>query len=359
MKIAARYRPFSHRPGCACLIPTTSCLVKIYPTAFVLQDSLGIEIKYIWSLTGPVKNFTMIQDLENQSLVVYGFAKEGYFSYRLFCEGGAIILQLERGPLSGITLVTELETKQLQLKEKIALSRSFQSVSCRKLEKLSFGSHKAQDWDCIQRRNNPIEYLPFWFALGQQVPFETRALDKGNYELLTTCQKLLQSEDKEGALDALHKLFAVGFQDLLIPKLYDSEHLGIGNSPKNQDSEMPLPILSEGYHLIRQMVFRQKGNTVYILPHLSASFHAGRCLHLRVENSEGKLSALVDLEWSKKLIKKVKITSFEKQTLQFCFQKPLKRFRLKHPLHQIGKEYGCDESLEIHQGVYLLDCFKK
>ena len=359
MKIAARYRPFSHRPGCACLIPTTACLARIYPVAFILQDSLGNDVKYVWDLTGPVKNFTIIQDLENQSIVVYGIAQQGYFSYRLFCRDQSVVLELKRGPIAGIRLDMPSESRLIHVKDTVVLCKRVDSISCRKLEKLSFGNHKAQDWDRIHQRNDPLEYLPFWFALGQQVPSKKTVFDKGNYVLLTTCQKLLQDGDKEGFLDALQKLFTVGFQDLLIPKLYDDDYLGIGDFEKNQSTQLPVSILSKGYELIRQMLFQQKGNTLYILPVLPPLFHAGRCLNLRFENSEGKLSALIDLEWSKKLLKKVKITSFEKQTLQFCFQKPLKRFRLKHPLHQIGKEYGSDESIEIHQGVYLLDCFKK
>jgi len=358
MKIAARYRPFSHKPASGALLPLTACFVRAYPTALTIAFPEGSEKTYLWKVSGPIKNFTVMQDLEKSSILVYAKAQEGYFSYRLFYEKGAIHLRLERAPLQGCRLQIGEEERLILPKETLVLS-TYQGWKAKKpLERISFGCHKAQDMELIRRRNNPIEYFPFWFALGQQVPLE-QLPQEGSSVFLTKCHHHLEKVDKEAFLQELENLFAAGFHEMFVPRLYDREYLGLGVSSAAASGQIPLGFLSEGYKLLRLMLLQHLGDRVDILPCLPSLFHAGRGLGLRLEDQEGQCRALFDLEWSKKLIKKIKITSFDKQTLQFVFQKPLKSFRLRHELQQKGQELLVEQKIELQRGVYFLDCFKK
>ena len=363
MKIANRYKPFSHSPGTTCFIPGTSCEVRAYPTA-VFVGTLQIE----WKLTGLIKDFTLVQDLERGEVNIYGFAKEGYFSYTLFHKEGWIVVQLDRalqGFLKGY--VQEPSVHEIFLQPKERLSLKSMSLECgivckdqsRGLERISFGNHKAQEWESIRRRKNPLEYLPFWFALGQQIPCGKIEEIQGTLPQLELCKQALQRGDKELCLQQLGELFEVGFDTLLMPKLYDTEYLGISALKPGRATEVrPLALLKEGYELIRAMLFEVKEEKIFLLPHVSEIMHAGRCLNFCMDQ------ASFHIEWSKKLLKKVYITSHAKQRLHLCFQKPLKSFRLRKHLSEkrrgyCSEEHLCGDPIELERGEYLLDQFKK
>lgn len=357
MKIASRYRPFSHIPGNTCLIPNTSCEVTAYPTAVFVKDEQGRLVQIEWELTGLVKEFTLMQDLERREVFIYGIAKEGYFSYRLSCKEGSIILKLDRasqGFLKGIIKESSAEIC-LKPKEILSLFKTSYHSLVMNLEKISFGNHKAQDWDLIKRRNNPLEYIPFWFALGQGSAQDELPLEgKGIIKHLELCKQALQNEEKESFLEKLRELFEVGFESLLVPKLYDAKYLGLSkNSLSQTNHKTPIALLKEGYELIRKMFFEVKDNKISILCHLPSMFHAGRCLNFQL----GKTT--FHIEWCKKLLKKVIINSSEKQTLHFCFQKALKTFRVRGSLNTRGLEVACSEPITLDKGLYILDQFKK
>ena len=81
-------RPFSHLPGESSMLPKSSWSVTAYPTRVELEN-LGEakeKISFLLELEGPIEGFTLMQDLERNFVRVFGTAKEGYFSYRLFAE---------------------------------------------------------------------------------------------------------------------------------------------------------------------------------------------------------------------------------------------------------------------------------
>jgi hypothetical protein len=357
MKIASRYRPFSHKPGSACLIPNTACEVIAYPAAVVVKDDTGKEFHIEWYLTGLIKEFTMMQDLERREVVIHGIAKEGHFSYILASKEDKIVLKLDRasqGFLKGI-LKASNEEICLKLKETVPLFNISEASHIENLEKISFGNHKAQDWDLIKRRNNPLEYIPFWFALGQGSGVGKDAIEKkGALLQLELCKDSLEKGEKELFLEKLSELFQAGFKEVLVPSLYDHQYLGLSAlSSSVSSSKKPMELLKEGYELIRKMMFELKEGKIRILPHLPAMFHAGRCLNFQLDK------ATFHIEWSKKLLKKLIITCFEKQELSFSFQKPLKSYRLRASSRTKGIEISCSESIVLDKGIYILDQFKK
>lgn len=82
IKIGQRFRPFTHVVGSECLIPLSTWSVQAYPTMIRLKGpNQTHEIKL--EHTGPVKNFTLLQDLEKNCVQVFGKGKEGHFIYTI------------------------------------------------------------------------------------------------------------------------------------------------------------------------------------------------------------------------------------------------------------------------------------
>lgn len=335
-----------------CILGTTYIL-SVYPTAIRVEREHSETIHIDWQLTGLIKDFTVTWDLERNRTIVHGIAKEGYFSYQVLAEGAHLLLYVDRakmGQLRGTIRSTGLEIC-LQPKENSILSLLDEMMAKPKLERLSFGSHKAQNWEKIQTRLDPLEYFPFWFTAGQYATHKELAEKRGALECMQRCQELLHHPSKELLVEKLSELFQVGFEGMLVPKLYDNHYLGVLQA--GQQGAVPHELVRQGYLLIRSMLLQEKQDHIAILPHLASCFHAGRCLDLAL--AHGKCS----MEWSKKLLKKVILLSEKPQTLHFSFQKPLKSFRLRSLQGGPLKRASCDAPLTLGHGVYVLDRFEK
>lgn len=356
MKIASRYRPFSHHPGAALIIPGTCVTLRAYPTALFIQDEEGEEIRIEWALTGLVEDFTVMQDLERSRVLIYGRAREGYFSYSIQMQESHLTLKLERasmGQLKGI--LYPLQTPYtLQPKEQIRLFALRQRINQREIERISFGNHKTQEWERVIARKDPLEYFPFWFTAGQRVALQDRDSQEGTLCFLKECKSYLEQGKEDLFLNKMHELFQVGFEGILLPKLYDTHYLGVLSSHNTQlQLQRPVQLLSEGYQLIRSMLIQEEENKISILPHLPSVFHAGRCLDFQMRQVK------CSIEWSKKLLKKMIITSSSSQTLHLSVHKVFKNFRLKSPYHPKGITLSCGRPLQLEAGVYILDQFRK
>lgn len=348
MKIANRYRPFSHLPGTSCLIPGSDYIVAAYPTACLFGRDENKMETILWELTGPIKGFTVMQDLEKARIIVYGHAKEGYFQYQLYWAEEGIKLQVDRvqgalkGTLNGVAL-------NLKPKESFYLTKESKLNASHPQERISFGSHKKQDWELVSRRKNPIEYLPFWFALGQYFNSEATVSEEGALKLLKACR---EEPNKNKAFEDLCSLFEVGFEKMMVPRLYDSSHLGLVETGSSKESK-PIELLHEGYKLIRGMLLKEKENQLELLPFLPSELHAGRCLGFKVAK------ASCNFEWSKKLLKKVVFTVHEPKTFQLVCQKELKTCRIRRSSYTKGEVHPIEKPLTLEKGIYILDQFKK
>jgi len=196
ISIAERLRPYSHLPGSKLLLPLAGTRVQVFPALLKIEGE-----DFPLSLSGPVKNFTVQQDLERPSIRVFGEAREGYFRYRL--EDGNCIIERDPGKvLAGLPKTFSNKKTELPF-----------------LDKLSLGSHKSQDWELIRRRLDLKEILPLIMRLGQLLPIAT-ASTSGTGKLLED----LKTAEKDLLYDKLCGFFLAGFSSLLYPRLNDSEH---------------------------------------------------------------------------------------------------------------------------------------
>lgn len=363
MRIANRYRPFSHQPGTATLIPGSSAVVTAYPTRLTLELDRATRCTLKWHLKGLIEEFTVMQDLEQHAVRISGRSQEGFFCYALSICDKHVALKLERGPTQGMQATFATQDQEsvitLHVKSKIMLGQiRFSALPSQCLERISFGVAKKQDWDLLRRRKEPLEYFPLWFLLGQTLSFshQEKTLSECAPSTLVVeqaCQDLKQGA-KEKFLTKLHQVFQSSFHSLMVPSAFDCYHHGLNLPSKAFEADhVNIDLLYQGYKAIRAMLITQEDGVIQLLQHLPAAFHAGRACNLTLTGS------LVDFEWSKKFLKKVTLTVFEAQTFLFSFQKDLKTFRLAANQENNKMQCQCNEPLTLSPGIYVLDQFKK
>lgn len=294
-EIAARLKPFSHRPGTTCVIPGTSTVVQVFPTLLRYKDLMtGKSWEETLDWKGPVEGFTV--ELDSTSLEVFGKTADGF------------------------------RRKQL--------GQPFK----RPLERLSLGKHTKLDWDLVLRRMDMEEMAPVLFQLGQLVP-ETTAK--------TPILNFLEFKDKRDVVPQLISFFKTGFQGMLAPRLTDDDFQGIVES--GPTSGCALALLSEGYQAIRSLLFTE-ADGFSLLPNLPPEFHAGRLLDLRSSSGD-----LISIEWSKKLLKKVVIKPALTRAVSLTIQKSLTSFRInKKVRHDVKNSLSL-----IAGEILFLDRFEK
>jgi len=341
-------RPFSHVPGEMCMLPSSSWKVRAYPTRFELENlgAGGEKILFSLEAQGPIRGFTLMQDLERDFVRVYGTAKEGYFSFRLTAEADGILLLIERCPDAGLPFSFHGKKKMLKRKETYAFPLSHTQL-VHPCEKIHLGCHKKQDWALVKRRLSLEEILPLWFALGRKSP-KGPLHYTGTAALFKECETAIQNQDRMLVGSLLLKLFQVGFGGMLTPRLIDTDFQGI-LPPQKEAQGSPLVLLSHGADLIRMLFLSAEGDDLEILPCLPVKLHAGRAQNLQVS---GHLN--LDIEWSKKTVRRLTLRSSKEQTWNLKLQKDLKSYRLE------GKRFQVEEPFELEAGkTYVLDRFEK
>lgn len=352
IQIANRYRPFSKQQGSDCLLPSTFFVIKAFPAYLEIQNEDDLlEVRF--SLTGPITDFLIMQDIEKSKVLVSGFAKEGYFQYSVQQIKDELIIKLERGSLQAFVESAKGFEHNYQLNEKIILEKKqvlkFKTKSQAQAgalkERISFGCHKAQDFDLIKRRKDPIEFLPLWFAIGQTVPNSLKESSFYSYK------KLLREGQKEAFLQKLSELFEAGFSSLFAPKKEDAKFLGIKDL---EGKELKLAA-REGYELIRSMLIEKQEGVIQVLKNLPSTFHAGRAINIQIEED-----LVINILWSKKSIKKLQLVCIQDKKLSLEFESSLKSCRLTFP-NQTKKQLDLTASLELSlpKGFYQLDRFEK
>ncbi len=320
IQIRERLRPFSHVPGAACLIPGTCSTIEAFPTLLKI-DAHSIKL----NLTGPVSDFTLQQDLERDCVFVFGKAKEGYFRIRIEGNDSGFHVKVEKGPLRSAFIRAEIPF-----------------VSKTSIEKLFFGSHKAQEWDQVQRRCDLKEFLPFLFCLGQKVPFFPPQPLRGTARLLELPAQRSQLEQ------ALESFFLAAFAKILVPRLIDDQCQGLAPDEPAEGNRCFL--LQEGAKRIRALFFRQDERRIALLPSLPISLDAGRIVGIQAPGI-----GEIDIEWSKKLLRRVIIRPSTSGDVILELQRELKTFR-------VGKKdrQRANEALLLEAGkTTLLDRFQK
>ncbi|MDN3505713.1 MAG: hypothetical protein P0S96_00590 [Simkaniaceae bacterium] len=241
--------------------------------------------------------------------------------------------ELTIAPSTKFTVMLDLEKGRLLVCGK-ELSLEKQSLFPSK-KRLYMGVHKKQDFEMIKRRSDMAEVFPLWLKLSQLIP-EVALPSKpiGTMQLL-----------EEGRLE---DFFQAGFQGLFCPRLKDENYLGLIPDFDPPNNLCPLGLLHEGARQIEELFFFADKNTWHFLPALPKEFHAGRFIHL--ETLEGDE---LDIEWSKKQLKKVIIRPITSREIKLSLKKGLKTFRIRKSLRQSGELAKGAVSLKAGQTLYL------
>ncbi len=335
--IAERLKPFSHLPGTRCILPFTGWELQAFPTLLKFKHLETLEMQeYRLDWKGPVLDFTVQLDLEKGVIEVFGHTACGYRRVVLKrIEEGIELLQKERGRV----ILPPMSDRYL--------NRSFP------FERLSLGTSKTLDWEYVCRRRDLREILPVWFYLGQMVSSK-ESTRVGAAALLKECEKM------EVASHYL-KFFLVGFHGLLTPRLRDVDYQGIipeiSCTEKSCEGEegSPLTILSEGAGLIRSLFFKEINQEWAILPLLPPEFHSGRLVNVRTHQGDK-----IDLEWSKKTLRRLLIHPQQSRKVFLRLQKKLTSYRFRTSLKEKGIRQNSDQPLFLVSGQTLfLDRFEK
>lgn len=350
IEIAERLHPFSHVPGIACMLPGSRLSIQVFPALLVLHDLSASRTRNVgevsFSIKGPVRDFTIVQDLERREIVVFGHAQEGYFRFKCAAIGQErMALQIVKGNVSVLSKSDAVDLTPI--------SRSDISV-----ERLSLGNHKAQDWTAIQQRQRLEEILPLWFALGQLTPQTASGIYAGAAQLLQECRALIATKERVDLTAAFQKLWLAGFSGMLVPRLEDSQHQGISLPSVPENAQLsPLLLLSEGAELIRSLFVQQQDDEVRFLPALPPDFYCGRMLGIQCPPFGS-----FDLEWSKKTVRRLVLRAGCDGKLKLKFPPDLKEYRLRKSLKGNGKgeSITCGSVISIEKGKqYLLDNFRR
>jgi hypothetical protein len=337
ISISQRCRPYSHEPGASCLVPHTCWAVQAFPCLIRLIDCEKNDsterIDVALSLTGPVREFSVQQDLEKGYVSVWGVAREGRYQIRIEASETHIGMYVDRAPSGGL----------------IAAGRNFQKgefllwpirrfYKADALERLSLGKHRGADWDAIWRRFDLKDILPVLFYLGQQVPRISAAPPCGVFRLL--------EGDWEPFLRA-------GFFSILCPRLTDSQHQGLLESETIPSEASACRLVTGAAEKIRRLLVNQKGMEVCI-PKQNL-FPCGRMTNVHLDQI-----GRIDFEWRQYLVRQMIVRASHSAEVNFIWPKAVHSLRLRQNLSDRGRCVDAGKSLLLEAGkVYYLDRFQK
>ena len=342
IKIAERLHPFSHQSGTVCLIPKTTWEVQVFPALLRFRDLESSQhFELALDFKGPIKDFTLEQDLEKGCVRVYGMSQTGYIDYQITRDKNTLNLVRRKG--ESISLPVALKDEFFPLLP----------------ERLSLGMHRSQDWTLVQRRMDLSEIFPTWLRLAALTPQrKIKELPSvGTLILLQECKNAISKREKKQLSPLFTALFQTAFQGILSPRLMDEHFLGIiPQSEKEIPSSLSsLVLLQESAKLIRELFFKEEEKKIFLLPCLPPEMHSGRFISIRTSTGDE-----ISMEWSKKLLKKVVWRNATQKEIVLELQASLKSFRLRHALRDRGTRISTDEPLFLKAGQTLyLDRFQK
>lgn len=340
MKIQSvqRFAPFTHQRGVKLLIPNSSFAAVIYPTYLDFTHFKRTSKGFIrFAHSAPFKHVTVQLDLERGCVIVWGESDRSYFRYHLFASEDRLYFYPQKGDL------------QFSIEgDDVELCKVRPVIPIRSLERLSLGVHKKQEWPLMFQRAEPQEIVPFLYALGQWT------------------DQILPSSLNQGALSLVPSLvppdFESHFQDffrlafhtdgLFYPTLKDEGGWGF-HLPPVEESTHSFHLAAYLYQSLRSLLFISQERQMHFLPHLPKSFHCGRLINLQTPEAQ------VDIEWSKKVIRRVVIRARRDAEVSLHFRH-VKTMRVRHSRTERGAQMDVNNSLKLKEGsVYFLDNFQK
>ena len=315
--IAGRFFPFSHRAGTHVLIPKTQIVAEIYPSFIRFHNCESPGIYELDIQTGGyVDGFTIIQDLEKHVIRVFGTSSSGYISYELQYSQGYIMLHLIRAKNS-LNMIFQGKSETIWPKGNLQLIAVTKCVDLG-LPRLAFGIHKLQNIDHIAIRKDLREIIPFLYRIGKLSPTDLRDIEPGTTgELVQKIRDRIQIRDKMGLTLALREFFFIAIRDLFVPQLFDYRLQGSFTPPDTSKLHYDTNLLSEVAVLIESLFLEERGNSLFLLPLLLPTLHAGRFVNLSTQAKKYTL----DMEWRSHKLRKVIFYSYD--TCEYHFNLPL------------------------------------
>jgi len=368
--ITTRLKPFEKTAGVSCPLPGSTYSLQIFPSKIFLFD-LTSSAKTILAeisveIEGPVDDFTVQLNLEKGNVLVFGKGIKGYFRYSITAVEKAQGIMIHTEKALNQTIKFNLNSSEFKVtksdKCKLFIVKDVYSnqalYSNRGFDRLCLGSHKSQDWTLVKRRKNLIEIFPVWLRLGEMCEQEASEFKPSDFtgvaSILKNCEEAIKLADRNEILKPFEILFEAGFHGIMSPSLNDEQHQGL-ILPKVNPASSPLILLSYGAKLIRSLFATYNQKTLTVLPALPVPFHSGRLTHFKCDNV-----ALVSLEWSKKIIRRMILIAEKSDVIEVAFQKEIKRFRLRNEAGTLNVQCEAAKPIVVEKGnTYYFDCFQK
>ncbi|NGX48719.1 MAG: hypothetical protein K940chlam5_00309 [Candidatus Anoxychlamydiales bacterium] len=352
IKIKQKFNIISHSIGTKFLIVNSKYFVQIFPGLLHFKDlDSSKNFKIFLDFVGPVKNFTISQNLLNGDIKVSFHAKDGFLSYKIFNPEKATCIHFERLPQDEISIKLD-KTKKIKPKETLILPIAISYLK-KPEEFLFLGIHKKQDLDFIHKRENLLELLPFLFLYSQFFKdIQTKKCLRENC-LVRELGRKIQNREREEIEDQFIKVYKAHFTDSFIPRVNDEDFQNIIPLVEEKDAK-PLHILRKLFYIIKSILIDQKLDEIFLLPALLIPFHSGKALNINLPIGS------FDIEWSKKLIKKLIFRPKKDVKLKLHFQSKIKGYRLKTSIKQKGKFFKNRDLLSFEKNKsYYFDKFQK
>lgn len=364
VEILQRLRPFTHDPGKKIILPGSSFICQIFPTAIYFFEAFAEKpsVSLYWQLEGFFDFFTAELDLENLSIRVWMISQKNRYQYRLSLEQDmAIGLSLEKSPISNIEIVLEKNKgskKEILTKGKkniFEVEKKIENTEksldlFQKKTRLSLGSHKSQDLSGICRRRDLKEIFPIWYqlALCQKKLIDTRSTL--TIEETVAIEQAFSSQRHDLLYTLFLHWFLKAFEEYFIPQPYNNQYYVKKDfSSENAKTIVDWAILIQGGRYIERCFIERKEKTIALLPHLLPQFPCGRMVNVPVD------LGLVDFEWQKKELIRVLIHIKKEGLVQLQLPRSITKMRMAYSPYQKGIVVNSREVIHCKQNqtIYL------
>ncbi|MCH9617078.1 MAG: hypothetical protein SP4CHLAM5_00570 [Chlamydiia bacterium] len=282
IKIRETYKYFTHLPGKESVIPLSCIKVRAYPCKIIIEN-----IEVVLNITGPIKGFTHLLNIEKARVEVFGKGEEGYFHLHLFAKKGQILLKLHRG--ENISLTISQKEKNLIKGEVLPLFETNTIDLPQRKEKISFG--------CFKK------------------PLLEKGVDRKT-KLFSLCQLMPKTSSAQVELSQIEPLL----KDLFSPQTEDVDYQGI-SIPGEPFS--PFALFAPFYQQMRASILLETEDTITILGGGKKLPIAGRATNFACKECS------IDILWRKGRALKLTITPFKDVEKRLLFPGNAKSFRIK------------------------------
>ncbi len=358
-------RPFSHKPGVAVPYPLLQIICIVYPTKLKIidwKDSQKVLMVLQFKFKTPCTGFTVFKDLVKQEVDIECQFDDNFAKFRLGYNEPEKHFALSLLRYKEEFLNYEVKrphkiaviSKQLALKKPLVLFNNLDIDPVPKPEILFLGCHKKQEIEAVLERKDLCEFLPLWYLWGQFCLIKHTAKDtEGMLVFLKQLHDDINHKKHDALGPCLKTLLATGFAPMMVPYLEDYKHWGLALPKLTNASCSPWAVLGELFKLIRQFFILKKRQDLFILPHMPPELFSGKLIGVQ----EGGLE--MDLEWTKKQIRRAVITAKKDADVCLHFQTGIKQFRLKEGHQDKGRIVKNFSTLSLKKkNIYFLDRFE-